>query len=109
MTLAALESLHGMHSVGDSSTYAASGADHRRIKDLLKNPPCECGCTMPAKPLLRACECFWGLPKESQDAVLWSIQSDVGPKAKWSIEGLGFKTDSKFVDFCIFSINFKSI
>jgi hypothetical protein len=37
--------------------------------------------------LHRACSAFWKLPKQSQDAFLWSIQCGKGRKSTWSIEG----------------------
>ena len=43
---------------------------------------------MPAKTLHRVCQAFWKLPKASQDALLWSLQSDRARKSKWTIEGL---------------------
>ena len=36
---------------------------------------------------MAACRTFWGLPKEAQDAALWSLQVEAGRKTTWSIEG----------------------
>ena len=91
LKLSALESLQGLRTSCDSSSYASSGASVERIKQILREPPCNCRCTMPLKPLLSACKAFWALGKEAQDALLWQIQSDAGPNAQWTIEGLGLK------------------
>ena len=66
LRLSSLASLHGLQSTGDLSSYATNGVDPQRIKKILASPPCDCGCTMPFKPLLNACRTFWGLSKESQ-------------------------------------------
>ena len=92
LTLTALQSLHGLNETCDSSSYSKNGANPKRLKKLLKSPQCECQCRVPLQPLLAACRTFWGLPKSSQDALLWQLQSQAGPRAKWCIEGPGWKS-----------------
>ena len=84
-----LHSLYGQDGKSDTSTYAMNGCDKARLKDLLKNPCCGCKCTLPFKVLLQICSSFWGLPKETQDSLLWALQSEAGRrgKTKFSIEG----------------------
>lgn len=89
LQLSSLYSLHARGETGDSSTFASNGSDPDRIKQLLRDPPCQCGCRMPYNLLKKTCDSFWGLPKESQDALLWSLQVQSGRKRRWSIEGLG--------------------
>ena len=83
-----LSSLHTLNEGPNQSVFASNGMDPERIKEVLKNPPCDCGCRMPYKILYRACQSFWQLGKEHQDACLWSLQQSSGRKTKWSIEGL---------------------
>ena len=88
LTINALHSLHVLDEASDVSTYATHGLDRARMKKLLRSPPCECQCRIPLGVLHRACSAFWKLPKQSQDACLWSIQCGKGRKSTWSIEGL---------------------
>ena len=84
-----LNAQHTLNESADHSAFAAHGLDPERIKQVLRNPPCECKCRVPYKVLLQACVAFWQLPKESQDACLWSLQqSGDGRKTTWMIEGL---------------------
>ena len=88
LTISSLDSLHTMKDHGMSkSTFACNGTDPKRIKEVLREAPCQCGCTMPYKTLQRTCQSFWSLTKEAQDACLWSLQQSGGRKTKWSIEG----------------------
>ena len=89
LKLSALGSLHALNESSDGSTFAAHGIDPSRIASVLRNPPCECKCQLPTSVLARACKSFWTLPKASQDAYLWSLQSESSASRKtWSIEGL---------------------
>lgn len=89
MTLNHLQSLHQLDCQGDTSSFAEHGMNLKRLKELSKQPPCECGCRVPFKVLKDICQTFWSLPKESQDAFLWTIQSSTGRrKNTWSIQGL---------------------
>lgn len=88
LRLATLHSLHALNESSDQSTFAAHGADRDRISALSRSPPCECGCRVPLKILQKTCESFWGLPKASQDSLLWSLQAEEGSSRRtWSIEG----------------------
>ena len=88
MKLSILQSLHARDETMDGSCYATNGKDSRRLKDLLRSPPCECQCRVEFKVLRETCKAFWALPKESQDALLWSLQSGSGSRRKtWAIEG----------------------
>ena len=90
LKLSMLESHHQLHGHVDVSEYATNGASVKRIKEVLKDPQCSCGrCTMPLAVLAKCCKSFWGLPKQQQDAILWSLQSSdcSGGSRKWSIEG----------------------
>lgn len=91
LNLSNLESYHSHQPIGDGSQFASNGADPQRIKSLLRKPSCSCGCTIPFKPLYKIRVAFWGLPKASQDAVLWSLQCGSARKTSWSIEGKGFQ------------------
>ena len=73
----------------DESSFSQNGMDPDRLKNVLKDGACNCAsqCTMPYKVLLKVCRCFWALPKQSQDALLWSLQVGSGRKMKWMIEG----------------------
>lgn len=89
LRLATLYSLHALNESSDQSSFAAHGANRDRISALARSPPCECGCRVPLKILQKTCESFWGLPKASQDSLLWSLQSEEGSSRRsWSIEGL---------------------
>ena len=87
-----LSNLESYHAAGDEdkSQYAENGANPKRIRQLLANPPCDCQCTLPFGVLYRTCQTFWSLPKVSQDSILWSLQGGSGRKATWSIEGRVF-------------------
>ena len=87
LSINGLHSLHALDEASDVSTFAVHGLDSARMKKLLKSPPCECQCRIPFGVLHRACSAFWKLPKQSQDAFLWSIQCGKGRKSTWSIEG----------------------
>ena len=90
LKLSMLESHHQLHGHVDESEYATNGASLKRIKGVLEDPQCSCGkCTMPIAILAKCCKSFWGLPKQQQDAILWSLQSveGSGGSRKWSIEG----------------------
>ena len=59
-----------------------------RVKRLLRDGACDCGCRVPYPTLLKTVTTFWGLSKASQDAVLWSLQEEAGGRcSRWSIEG----------------------
>ena len=91
LQLVSLQSLQHLGGSGDASSFAKHGLDRKRIRATLKDPPCTCGCSVPEKVLLKTCQAFWSLPKESQDAVLWSLQCETGRKI-WKIEGKVLKT-----------------
>ncbi|CAL1148092.1 unnamed protein product [Cladocopium goreaui] len=77
LKLSMLESHHQLHGQVDVSEYATNGASVKRIKGALADPQCSCGkCTMPLPVLAKCCKSFWGLPKQQQDAILWSLQSE---------------------------------
>ena len=90
MKLVALQSFHQLGTSGDTSSFAKHGADPKRIRAVLRKPPCDCKCSLPSSVLIQTCRTFWSLPKTSQDAVLWSLQSETGRKT-WKIEGLVLK------------------
>lgn len=88
LKMSALQSLHAKGENGDTSTYALNGTDKSRLKNLLNSPSCPCKCSMPYKVIASVCASFWSLPKEHQDALLWSVQCESGRgKSKFSIEG----------------------
>lgn len=89
LKLTMLQSLHNLDAEGDRSCYAENGISVKRIKHVLRNPPCECKCRVPFNILQQACHDFWGLPKSAQDALLWSLQANSGQRSRstWSIEG----------------------
>ena len=72
---------------GDGSQFAINGASEKRLKALLKTPPCTCGCVLPLRVLQKVCTAFWALSKTAQDAALWSLQCSSGRKTRWMIEG----------------------
>jgi len=86
LKLSNLESYHQINESTDASQFAANGADPKRIQRVLKDPGCPCKCTMPFRTLLKICQFFWGLPKTSQDSILWSLQCSSGRK-QWLMEG----------------------
>lgn len=88
LQLGSLESYHQLDESGDTSVFASNGANRDRLKELLKNPQCPCQCTMPLTILWKCCMSFWALGKQTQDAVLWSLQSSSERASTWSIEGL---------------------
>ena len=88
LRLSTIQSMH-VNVDGDGSSFAKNGMDERRIKDVLKTPPCSCGCKIPYAILVKTCRTFWSLDKTSQDSLLWSLQCETGRK-QWSIEGLGW-------------------
>lgn len=94
LRLSTLQSLHAKGETINKSTYSLSGAKKSRIKELLQNPCCPCKCNAPLKVLCEVCRVFWSLPKESQDAILWSLQqSENGSgRSKFFIEGQGLQT-----------------
>ena len=98
MTLQTLHSLHALNESNDGSIYAQHGANTDRIKELLADPVCPCKCQVPFKVLHKVCRSFWSLPKQSQDALLWTIQSSGSRRSTWQIEGLLFAQQLK-VDF----------
>lgn len=83
-----LQCLHSMGGPKDQSSYAVNGMSVKRIKQVLRNPTCECeSCrSLTFKQLKAACDTFWCLPKSGQDAVLWSLQTS-SSRSSWSIEG----------------------
>lgn len=88
LTLTALNSLHTLNESPDQSTFATHGVDRDRLSSLSKHPPCECKCRVPLVVLQKTCQSFWRLPKQSQDALLWSLQVQEGSSRRtWSIEG----------------------
>ena len=89
LTLAGLQSFHGMATQDDDSVYSSNGHDSSRIREALKTR-CNCtsNCWIPFALLLKICTAFWKLSKGSQDAILWSLQTVGGRgKCKYSIEG----------------------
>lgn len=92
MKLGALQVLHAKGETADASSYALNGQDGSRLRKLVENPGCSCGCAIPFKVIAKVCASFWGLPKEAQDAFLWSLQIEAGRghKNKFSIEGQGW-------------------
>ena len=105
MRLEAMHASSGGFKQSNVSKYAQSGMSQARIRAVLASPGCECGCQMPSKLLIRVCKAFWLLPKQSQDALLWSIQLEGGRASKrtWSIAGAMAYPDSfealKVLDF----------
>ena len=91
LRLSSLQALHTKSEDGDTSAYSRNGCDSSRLQELLRHPGCSCKCTMPFKVLEKICKCFWKLPKENQDALLWTLQCEAGSRGrnKFSIEGLG--------------------
>ena len=88
LKISSIHSLNCRGATADQSTFAQNGGDAQRIKKLLQSPPCECKCKLEFKVLYQCCRAFWSLPKESQDALLWSLQVEAGRRNKsWSIEG----------------------
>lgn len=89
LKLSMLESLHSHNETADTSSYAMNGCDSSRLKTLLENGACDCKCSLPYEVISRVCSSFWKLPKENQDALLWSMQCEAGRgmKNKFSIEG----------------------
>ena len=88
LKISALYSMHSRDETTDESLYAKNGMDAQRLKSLLRSPPCTCKCRVDFKTIWSVCKAFWALPKQSQDAVLWSIQSEAGNRRKtWAIEG----------------------
>lgn len=89
LKLSSLASLHALNESSDHSKFAAHGMDPGRIASVLRTPPCPRNCKLPTSVLARACKGFWTLPKASQDALLWSLQSESSASRKmWCIEGL---------------------
>ena len=87
-TLQRLESLHGEATDDVKGQFAANGMSRRRIKEVVRNPSCQCRCAVPAALLYKICCAFWCLSKSVQDALLWSLQGQARRgKAKWMIEG----------------------
>ena len=88
LKLAHLESYFTKDGQKDTSEYAKNGSSVKRIQQLLDDPPCECECRLPLNVCAKICKTFWNLPKQSQDALLWSLQSGSGRKSKWCLEGV---------------------
>ena len=91
LTVSRLEAMHSLASLGgdEMSTFAQLGVDMQRIRSVLREGVCDCGCSMPANDLFRVCSYFWKLPKAAQDACLWSIQSECKQRRRrWFLEGL---------------------
>lgn len=93
-----LESLFDLNDSPNESTIAMNGRNPRRLKTLLAHPPCACQCRVPFGILTKICSSFWSLRKESQDAVLWSLQSRTRAGTAWHIEGTWFLIDIKSMD-----------
>ena len=88
------------------STFAQLGVDMQRIRSVLREGVCDCGCSMPANDLFRVCSYFWKLPKAAQDACLWSIQSECKQRRRrWFLEGLF--GGGVIADFCMDNITSK--
>ena len=88
LRVGAIDALHSLTEASDQSVFAVHALDPARITALLKTPPCDCGCRLPADILKKTCRSFWSLPKQSQDALLWNLQVGSGSsKRKWMIEG----------------------
>lgn len=85
----------------DESSFSQNGMDPDRLKQLLKNGACNCKsqCSVPYKLLLKICQCFWALPKQNQDALLWSLQAGSGRRTVWSIEGVVLQVCSNVFGF----------
>lgn len=91
LTLQRLQSLQGMTTAdGDPSSFSRNGASRERLADAIKNPCCKCRCKIPLGVLLKIVAAFWMLSKPTQDALLWSLQHEAGPKKKkeWYIAGV---------------------
>lgn len=88
-TLNRLESLHGCGTGNrETSKFARNGMSKSRIRRVLRDPGCDCKCTVPAALLYKICCAFWALSKAVQDSLLWSLQASAGRnKTKWKIEG----------------------
>jgi len=90
-TLHRLESLHGLNDDDDEkkSSYTKNGMSRKRIRRVINNPECPCACSVPVAVLYRICCAFWSLGKCAQDALLWSLQTEGGPRRlNYMIEGL---------------------
>ncbi|CAL1156707.1 unnamed protein product [Cladocopium goreaui] len=73
LRVGAIDALHSLTEASDQSVFAVHALDPARITALLKAPPCDCGCRLPADILKKTCRSFWSLPKQSQDALLWFV------------------------------------
>ena len=91
LSLLRLQSLHATCSHDDvkETKYAQQGYSKERIKQVLSQNICDCGCKVPPKLLMSLCRTFWSLPKASQDALLWSLQLETSSSSKrtWSLGG----------------------
>ena len=91
LSLQRLQSLHATekgscHEV--KNKYANHGMSTSRLKNVLKNPPCQCRCSLPVRVLIMITQAFWRLTKRTQDSLLWSLQHEVGPgRKRWSMQG----------------------
>lgn len=109
LALSQLYMMTGEDGGEDKSSYAKSGKDPARIKNVLKQPCCQSRCKriLPVRLILHMVTFFWSMPKGSQDCVLWAMQqrerqdfeltggddgesssSSTHHQISWSIEGL---------------------
>lgn len=100
-----------LQEIVDESSFSQNGMDPARLKQLLKNGPCNCKsqCSVPYKLLLKICQCFWSLPKENQDALLWSMQAGGSRRTRWSIEGVVLQICSNMFKFKVWCLVIMSI
>ena len=91
LSLQRLQSLHATQkgSVDEvKNKYAEHGMSKSRLKNVLKNSPCQCQCSLPIRVLMMITQAFWRLTKPAQDSLLWSLQHEVGPgRKRWSMQG----------------------
>ena len=89
LTLERLQSLQYRTSLtDDQSSYAITGGSKERVIDAWGHPCCKCRCRVPFGILFKIVATFWLLSKPTQDALLWSLQHEAGPKRKkWFIAG----------------------
>lgn len=107
MKLSTLQSLHDRGETMDESSFSQNGMDPDRLKQLLKNGACNCKsrCSVPYKLLLKICQCFWALPKQNQDALLWSLQAGEVDERFGRLKVWCFK----FVQMCLVFFNVKCV
>lgn len=65
---------------GCDSHFAENGKDPKRVRKAMQEPCCKAKCkrALPFKLVMRVLVICWGLPKASQDCVLWAMQQKAG-------------------------------